>query len=228
VRPLRGTGTVVARAPEGKVTDVAWSRDGRMLAFATAEDRIPGRVFVVAAAGGPIRQVGTSLIESLAWSPDGRTIAGAGDDGLWMFPVAGSPVHLREQRAFDVAWSSRDVLAVQLDDKNVHVMAPDASNDHVVGEGLRPQWSPDGSTLAFTGNEGNETGVAVVPGAGGAIRFLTPPSEHGREPVWSPDGRTLAYASIAGADTMQLLRIDVDGSHRRLLTTQRTVEYVVW
>jgi WD40 repeat protein len=228
VRPVRGPGTVVARAPQGKVTDVAWSRDGRMLAFATVDGSIPGQVFVVPAAGGPVRQVGTSLVETLAWSPDSKTIAGAGPDGLWMFPVAGAPVRLREQRAFDVAWSSRDVLAVQLDDKNVHVMAPDAAGDHVIGEGIRPQWSPDGSTVAFTGNEGNETGVAVAPGAGGAIRFLTPPSEHGRSPVWSPDGRTLAYASIAGGTSMQLLRIDLDGSHRRLLTTQRDVDSPVW
>jgi Tol biopolymer transport system component len=58
----------------------------------------------------------------------------------------------------------------------------------------RPQWSPDGKSIAFTGNKDGQPGrVYVIPSGGGTLRLV------GAEPYesdasWSPDGNWLLLA----------------------------------
>jgi len=55
-----------------------------------------------------------------------------------------------------------------------------------------PQWSPDGTRIAFQ----SEESIYVVPALGGIPkRLVEPPAEGGvRTPSWSPDGKQIAYA----------------------------------
>jgi dipeptidyl aminopeptidase/acylaminoacyl peptidase len=71
---------------------------------------------------------------------------------------------------------------------------PIVESPHSAGS---PQWSPDGSTLAFTArlDADEQTQVYGVPAAGGEPRLLT------RSPLgmmafaWSPDGKSIAYTA---------------------------------
>lgn len=56
-----------------------------------------------------------------------------------------------------------------------------------------PQWSPDGSTLAFLSNRGGKTQVYVMPAAGGEASALTAQRFGVESFHWSPDGRSVAY-----------------------------------
>ncbi|MBN1272975.1 MAG: PD40 domain-containing protein [Candidatus Aminicenantes bacterium] len=63
------------------------------------------------------------------------------------------------------------------------------------GEEIFPRFSPDGSTIAFSGNYDGNTDIYTVPTMGGAVQRLT---HHGMEDLildWYPDGRSLLYAS---------------------------------
>jgi dipeptidyl aminopeptidase/acylaminoacyl peptidase len=56
-----------------------------------------------------------------------------------------------------------------------------------------PQWSPDGSTLAFLSNRGGKTQVYVVPAAGGEATALTAQRFGVERFHWSPDGHSIAF-----------------------------------
>jgi len=56
-----------------------------------------------------------------------------------------------------------------------------------------PQWSPDGSKLAFLSNRGGKTEIYVVPASGGEPAALTAQKSGVEAYRWSPDGRAIAY-----------------------------------
>jgi eukaryotic-like serine/threonine-protein kinase len=60
-----------------------------------------------------------------------------------------------------------------------------------------PQWSPDGSEIAFLKREpGQSARIAIVPSAGGPVRDLPAESKDQGEPSWSPDGQQIVFGRL--------------------------------
>ena len=80
-------------------------------------------------------------------------------------------------------------------------------------EGL-PQFSPDGSQIAFTGEYDGNTDVFVVPAEGGVPRRLTWHPEADVSVGWTPDGKRVLFLSHrgSGTDANQLFTMALDGS----------------
>ncbi|HKD54575.1 MAG TPA: S9 family peptidase [Steroidobacteraceae bacterium] len=82
-----------------------------------------------------------------------------------------------------------------------------------------PQWSPDGSTLAFLSNLGGKMQVHVIAASGGEPAELTAQRFGVERFHWSPDGRSIAYlakddsATDEGSDPRVA---DQDGNLARL------------
>jgi Tol biopolymer transport system component/tRNA A-37 threonylcarbamoyl transferase component Bud32 len=74
-----------------------------------------------------------------------------------------------------------------------------------------PQWSPDGTSIAFQSGEA----IYVVPALGGIPKQLVEPSPEGsvKTPSWSPDGKQIAY--VQGRN---IYVCSVDGGEPRKIT----------
>lgn len=76
------------------------------------------------------------------------------------------------------------------------------------GQEMTPAWAPDGQTLAYTWDEGNEGNPHVfLQRVGEATPHrLTGQTVPEFRPTWSPDGRQLAYLRPLGLDKYTLVR----------------------
>src|SRR6266705_604384 len=59
-----------------------------------------------------------------------------------------------------------------------------------------PQWSPDGSQLAFVSNRGDHSFISVYDMRANQLRFLSPSVDRDLAPRWSPDGRRIAFIRV--------------------------------
>jgi Tol biopolymer transport system component len=208
------------------VDRVAWSPDGRRLAF-TGESGLGFRemdVWTVDGDGGDLRRV-TRSGDALwpVWAPDGRSIVYARLEG-------------RSARPDGSLGYTSSLWAIDPDGAN-----PRRLTDPAPGVSERP-WSfaPDGSRLAITRarlpaleRRAEKTKMTLVDLDGSGEHEL---SGTGTDPAFSPDGSRIAYASARDRNgtleygdistiATELYVMDVDGSNpRRLTRTQRTNE----
>ena len=184
-------------------SEVAWSPDGKELAFS-----FDGRLWRVGAGGGAVTEVRTGLTGVQAiyldWSPDGRTIAFTGSEGgdeeLWLMedfiPLVKAP-----RGAPARAGASRLTIR-RVPDLDMYA---------------RP--SPDGKYLAFTDWESGNLAIRDV--ATGATRALTKDGDLGDKDqfaefsAWSRDSRRIAYQwnvdDVTGSRS-ELRVISLDGN----------------
>jgi Tol biopolymer transport system component len=165
------------------------------------------------------------------WAPDGRWVALAGSGEVWVVDTQTSTIrHLPDLRPMDLEWRpGTDELAITGDlgpnrsadglSTPVTVYSVSTGELHQLGsvEAGSLTWSPDGSTLAYTGGE-NQDGLWLVDADGNNERLLvadTGTANHGIGPVWSPTGDRIAYQRLCcgRAETHEVVLVNVaDGS----------------
>jgi dipeptidyl aminopeptidase/acylaminoacyl peptidase len=59
-----------------------------------------------------------------------------------------------------------------------------------------PQWSPDGSLLAFASSRGDHAFIVVYDKRANSFRFISPSVDRDLAPRWSPDGRRIAFIRL--------------------------------
>ncbi len=160
----------------------AWSPDSKHLAFIVFEkgDNYLG---VVDADNGRIQEIrvpGVDAITNIAWSPDGRTIAIAGQDT-----------------------GVSDLFLFDIDSKQVRRLTSDKFAD------MQPAWSPDGHTIAFVTDRGGEasldqlrfTGMHIATIDTGTREIKVLPlfnNAKNLNPQFAPDGQSIYF--IANPD----------------------------
>ena len=220
--PRRITAGADARAH--REHGVAWSPDGRQLAFlsdAAKERQL--QVYVAPAAGGPARRL-TGLsgqLDHLKWSPDGRTIAFLFIEGSSQ--EAGALVAYKpdsgvvEERIDERRIASADVVSGR-----VRMVSP--ANLYVYDY----DWAPDGRSFAAEAAEGSGTNnywtaqLYVVRADSGQARPVWKPPLQIACPRFSPDGKTIAVIhgimSDEGSTGGDIYTVPASGGEAKNLT----------
>ncbi|MFF5071037.1 NEW3 domain-containing protein [Micromonospora olivasterospora] len=166
------------------------SPDGGRIAFELTREGVGSwrDIFVIGTDGTGLRQItdGTGDNRRPSWSPDGSALAFEGRDDAGVpqvlrVPADGGPVTAltaRPEGAGEPAWDpdpTHDRIAYTAgpqrpDERQIHLMNSAGGDDrpllNALWESRRPNWSPDGTTLAFlsrtTGTDGARGAVDLV------------------------------------------------------------------
>jgi Tol biopolymer transport system component len=234
----------------------AWSPDGKRIAFESSE---PGRgtdIFVMKADGTGITNLTRTLDLSVAfssssptWSPDGSQIAftsqavtesGSSYD-IFVMNADGSAI-TNVTNSFPAnesqpAWSSTGLIAYQ-HGAAIWTMRPDGTSQQDTGiDGSNPDWSPDGTKLAYSGFGYydpaapccNSTNYDIFVSNADGSDPVNLTSSRGRYfwPAWSPDGTQITFESTRDADDIycdgstcnyEIYVIGADGTNLTRLT----------
>ena len=215
--------------------EYAWSPNGRQIAYIDSRRQ---SLWLVQSDGSKLRRLlpGSRLASTaLTWSPDGRKIAIVSGSGIYVLPIQRpQPRLLRATRNFgadpDLAWSPRgNEIAYELafaptNVTGVSLIHPDGTGYRQLSRlgGWGPQWSADGTQLAF--HVAFPLGCALCAanrafaavGADGKGLHLVTADAYGEYTfAWSPYGRRILYGGWRGG----IYAIDSDGRNNRLVTS---------
>jgi Tol biopolymer transport system component len=85
-------------------------------------------------------------------------------------------------------------------------------------------WSPDGATLAFTGERNGNFDIYTIPVTGGEEKRLTTAEGLDDGPEYSPDGQWIYFNSVRTGH-MQIWRMHADGSDQEQVTSDETNDW---
>jgi dipeptidyl aminopeptidase/acylaminoacyl peptidase len=201
-----GTQTVQVTASDKSESSPRWSPDGHYLAFLSSrQDSKDDQVWLLDRRGGEAQRV-TSVkggVNSMEWSPDSRRlvllVSIEGDstkaDTTKKRPIVIDRYLYKADVEGYLTTSRSHLLMFDVGTRKVDTLTSGDADDDA------PQWSPDGTRIAFVRSPmpepgtGEESDVYVVDAAAGATprRLTTFPGPDGGPLAWSPDGAWIAF-----------------------------------
>jgi len=202
---------------------VAWSPDGKRIAFGRTRDPVNGPevTYVMRANGTGLHRLTKHPLDGVvSWSPTGKELMiDAVAAGIYVISADGSNLHRLTANNNDglPVWSpdGRKILFIRnsysrktsLSRETLFVINPDGNGATKLFTGtLRigdpGSWSPNGKLIVFGGASANCDSLTTPRGCeaifvmradGTSLRRLTPYWAVSRVPSWSPDGTQIAF-----------------------------------
>jgi Tol biopolymer transport system component len=213
-----------------------FSPDGRTLAFLRASQGIA--IYTVPVSGGEEQRLFSDATDhwGLAWTPDGRDIvfanAGWPINPGWLWKISlrgGEPERLQfgQEGVEPSIRGNRLVYVRQMANLNIwrrklnSVLSASPPDRFISSTKMEsgPQFSPDGSKIAFESTRSGAYEVWMCRSDGSGLIQLTHFNSVTGTPRWSPDGQQIAFDSRA-AGNAGILVIDSQGGSPRRLTRE--------
>jgi Tol biopolymer transport system component/DNA-binding winged helix-turn-helix (wHTH) protein len=232
-------------SPQDPVGDYnpAFSPDGRILAFNRSSQGVTS-IYTVRVLGGEERRIvsGVQYGWGLTWTPDGRDIvfgrAGwlANAGWLWKVSPAGDePERLQfgQEGVEPSIRGNRLVYARQVANINIwsrklkSLMSAGPSERFISSTRMEsgPQFSPDGSKIAFESTRSGTYEIWMCRSDGSEVIQLTHFNSATGTPRWSPDGQQIVFDSTAPGNK-DVFVVDTHGGVPHQLTNEPSSEGV--
>ena len=232
-------------APRGPFGDYnpVFSPDGRTVAFNRSSQGVTS-IYTVPVSGGAEQRLvsGAQYGWGLAWTPDGREIvfgrAGWLANAGWLWKIAshgGEPERLQfgQEGVEPSIRENRLVYARQV--ANINIWRKELNASLSAGPSDRfihstrmesgPQFSPDGSRIAFESTRSGAYEVWMCRSDGSDVVQLTHFNVVSGTPRWSPDGQQIVFDSSAPGNT-DIFVVDAQGGVPHQLTSEPSSESV--
>ena len=231
--------------------DPSFSPDGRHLAYSRCGSVFTCDLYVgdLNSAYVPARDSRritnqSLLIRGVTWSRDGKSVIYGGSRNsaslfyLWRAEIA----ERRPPQRLEIAGphagepsvspsGNRLVFSRDLGDVDIWRYRVDGTAEPLIASSLtesNPQFSPDGSRIAFTSDRSGEATEIWVAKADGSkpVQMTNNLGRHQGGPRWSPDGRWIAFDSQTEDGTRCLYVMDANGGKPRRVTAEPSNEAV--
>jgi len=256
----------VIRAVAAKDPELALSPDGGTIAFSIPQEPKSSKrdIFMIKTDGTGHQAIVTHPADDylLGWAPDGRRVIFASDRtgsyGIWSVRITDgrtdgppqwikgdlnpSPVRLTPDGTlyYMLIEDLMEVYTVPIDPETGKSAAqPAPVGSHYPGIRMAPDWSPDGTRLAyksFAGSESRPEGPPLISvldlKSGEELRIPAGLSSNSFAdgPRWAPDGRSVVLIGNRGGET-GIYQIDIPGGETKLLISIPLYQYtfrVAW
>jgi hypothetical protein len=205
---MSASGTAVTRLTNNAAKDLepAWSPDGTKVVFSSTRDMLEGDVYTINAADG-------TGVTRLTFSVDHDGILEAAFEPAWS-PNGSTIAYTKQTVPSWCPCNPTEIWSMNADGSGQHSLDPQPYSDPPADEEIYydgfPNWSPDGTKIAFTLNPssdppGPNPGIYTMTSTGSGTTQITTSRA---APAWSPDGTKIAY----GSSTSGIHIVNPDGT----------------